>query len=83
MTDQEKLEALEICKIEDVYKYASDAGVALSILPLTHERVMRLEHALLRLLSEIERKHELGTCVHPKSIEAETAWKLLKEPRYS
>lgn len=81
MTDQEKLYALYLCKIEDVYKYAHDASWALSVLPLTQKRVMHLEHALLRLLSEIERKHKLGSSVHPKSKEAETAWALLKEPR--
>jgi hypothetical protein len=81
MTDEQKLQALEICRIEDVYKYSHDAGWALSVLPLTQQRVMHLEHALLRLLSEIERKHKIGNPVHPNSKEAETAWALLKEPR--
>lgn len=81
MTDKEKLEALAICRIEDVYKHADKAGWALSVLPLTNKRVIHLEHALLRLLSEIERKHKLGKPVHPNSKEAETAWALLKEPR--
>lgn len=44
-------------------------------------RIPLLEHAILRLLSEIERMYELGKPVHPGTHEVKTAWKLIKEPR--
>jgi len=81
MTDEQKLQALEICGIEDVYKYFHNASWALMVLPLTQTRVIHLEHALLRLLFEIERNHKPENPVHPKSKEEETAWALLKEFR--
>jgi hypothetical protein len=44
-------------------------------------RIPLLEHAILRLLSEIERKFEQGKPVIPSTHEVQTAWKLIKEPR--
>ena len=45
-------------------------------------RIPLLEHAILRLLSEIERKYEQGKPVRPDTHEVKTAWKLIREPRF-
>ena len=47
------------------------------------KRIPLLEHAILRLLSEIERKFEQGKPVRPDTHEVKTAWKLIKEPRFA
>ena len=79
MTDQEKLEALRICKIEDVYEHDHKSSCAQVLAENRELRIMRLEHALLRLLYLVERSLELGIRVHAKSHESQKAWKLIKE----
>jgi hypothetical protein len=80
MTDKEKLEALAICKIEDVYQHDHRSSCAHFLAEEREARIMHLEHALLRLLYLVENNHELGIRVHAKSQESQKAWKLLKNP---
>jgi hypothetical protein len=65
---------------QDVQKL-KDNGLSLYVLREQSERVIRLEHALLRVLCEIDRKFEQGRPVNPTTHEVTTAWKVLREPR--
>jgi hypothetical protein len=62
-------------------KILQDNGLSLYVLREQSERVIRLEHALLRVLCEIDRKFEQGRPVSPNTHEVKTAWKVLREPR--
>jgi hypothetical protein len=81
MTDQEKLDYLERHGITNLVKTMEDYDFESYVLREQSERVIRLEHALLRVLCEIDRKFEQGRPVSPTTHEVKTAWKVLREPR--
>jgi hypothetical protein len=67
--------------IIDLAKNLEDNGLLHYVFREQSERVIRLEHALLRVLCEIDRKFEQGRPVSPNTHEVKTAWKVLREPR--
>jgi len=84
MTDQEKLNCLEQHGITDIIEFMEHVEHLRwrdYISDHQNERIIRLEHALLRVLCEIDRKFEQGRPISPTTHEVKTAWKMLREER--
>ena len=84
MTDQEKLNCLEQHGITDIIEFMEHVEHLRwrdYISDHQNERIIRLEHALLRVLCEIDRKFEQGHPISPTTHEVKTAWKMLREER--
>ncbi len=84
MTDQEKLSCLEqhgITDLIELFEHLDHLRWRDYMLDQQSERVIRVEHALLRVLCEIERKFEQGRPLIPTTHEVTTAWKVLREER--
>ena len=84
MTDQEKLDYLKQHEITDIIEFMDHVDHLRYrdyISDGLNERIVRLEHALLRVLCEIDRKFTQGRPVIPTTHEVKTAWKIIREPR--